>query len=253
MSSVSVGSEGARYRRVDVMLLALTLAAGHVDALGYLALGGVFTANMTGNTVLLGLHVSLEQGAAVVRSLVALGGFGAGLLIGALVVERRRESTPWPPAVTWALGLEAAILGAFAVGFALTGPARERPELHGLILLSAVAMGIQSAAVRRLNVPGIATTYMTGTLTSAVTGLVARSRANAGAAGFSGGAGPFWLVLGVGRTVKLQLLSLLLYGIGAMIAGLALPRWPMLGAIAPVLVVLSVVGVATRLSGNTRG
>jgi uncharacterized membrane protein YoaK (UPF0700 family) len=35
-----------------------------------------------------------------------------------------------------------------------------------LIALSAFAMGIQSAAVRRLGVPGIATTYITGTLTS---------------------------------------------------------------------------------------
>jgi uncharacterized membrane protein YoaK (UPF0700 family) len=37
-----------------------------------------------------------------------------------------------------------------------------------LIGLSAIAMGIQSAAVRRLEVSGIATTYITGTLTHLV-------------------------------------------------------------------------------------
>ena len=37
------------------LLLTLAFAAGYVDALGYLGLGGVFTANMTGNTVLLGI------------------------------------------------------------------------------------------------------------------------------------------------------------------------------------------------------
>src|SRR5262249_61610593 len=38
--------------------------------------------------------------------------------------------------------------------------------VYSLIILSAFAMGVQSAAVRRLGVPGIATTYITGTLTS---------------------------------------------------------------------------------------
>ena len=44
------------------MLLVLTLAAGSVDAISYLGLGHVFTAMMTGNTVLLGL--ALAQGEA---------------------------------------------------------------------------------------------------------------------------------------------------------------------------------------------
>jgi uncharacterized membrane protein YoaK (UPF0700 family) len=41
-----------------------------------------------------------------------------------------------------------------------------------LIILSAFAMGVQSAAVRRLGVPGIATTYITGTLTSLMVDLL---------------------------------------------------------------------------------
>src|SRR4029077_11727293 len=41
-----------------------------------------------------------------------------------------------------------------------------------LIFLFATAMGIQSAAVRRLGVPGIATTYITGTLTSLMVDLL---------------------------------------------------------------------------------
>ena len=73
----------------------------------------------------------------------------------------------------------AVALGGFALGWHLAGGGREAAALLGLIALLAVAMGIQSAAVRRLDVPGIATTYMTGTLTSAVTGLVARRRAPA--------------------------------------------------------------------------
>jgi uncharacterized membrane protein YoaK (UPF0700 family) len=41
-----------------------------------------------------------------------------------------------------------------------------------LIVLSAFAMGVQSAAVRRLGVPGIATTFVTGTLTSLMVDLL---------------------------------------------------------------------------------
>ena len=44
-------------RSRDAMLTSLSLAAGCVDAVGYLGLGQVFVANMTGNTVLLGLAI----------------------------------------------------------------------------------------------------------------------------------------------------------------------------------------------------
>jgi len=56
--------------------------------------------------------------------------------------------------------------------------------LHGvglisLILWSGLAMGIQSAIARRLAVPGVATTYVTGTITA----LVAELTSVSGAAG----------------------------------------------------------------------
>ena len=53
----------------DAMVLVLTWAAGGVDAISYLGLGHVFTANMTGNAVLLGLAVGQGQGLAALRSL----------------------------------------------------------------------------------------------------------------------------------------------------------------------------------------
>jgi uncharacterized membrane protein YoaK (UPF0700 family) len=234
-------SWGERHRR-DIMLLALTWAAGSVDAISFLALGHVFTANMTGNTVLLGLHLAQEQGAAALRSLMALAGFGGGLVIGALLVERSNDEGPWPRAVTRAFALEAAILLGFAVGAHLSGAMREAWEGQVLIVLSAVAMGIQSAAVRRLDVPGISTTYVTGTLTSAVTGLVARSGSAPlrGEAGHGApGAGLWW------RRVRLQLLTLLVYGSGALIAGLVQARWPKLVAILPLVAVVGVVAAAS--------
>jgi uncharacterized membrane protein YoaK (UPF0700 family) len=44
-----------------------------VDAVSYLGLGRVFTANMTGNIVLLGLGIAGSEGLPVVAPLVSLG------------------------------------------------------------------------------------------------------------------------------------------------------------------------------------
>ena len=61
-------------------LLVLTFTTGLVDAVSYLALGRVFTANMTGNIVLLGFGIAGSGGLPVVAPLVSLACFllGAG-------------------------------------------------------------------------------------------------------------------------------------------------------------------------------
>jgi uncharacterized membrane protein YoaK (UPF0700 family) len=148
------------------MLLALTWAAGCIDAISYLGLGHVFTAMMTGNTVLLGLALAQGEVLAALRSIVALIGFSGGVFVGALIVERDSKPAEWPAAVTGALAVETIVLAIFSVTSFLTGGARSAGITYFMIVLLALAMGIQSAAVRRLGVPGIATTYITGTLTS---------------------------------------------------------------------------------------
>src|SRR2546430_888777 len=65
-------------RSRDAMLLALTCVAGLVDAISYLELGHVFTAMMTGNTVLLALALGQGEAMAALRSILALVAFSAG-------------------------------------------------------------------------------------------------------------------------------------------------------------------------------
>ncbi|TMC03207.1 MAG: DUF1275 domain-containing protein [Chloroflexi bacterium] len=149
----------------DVLLLALTAAAGWIDALSYTALGHVFTANMTGNLVLLGLALGNLQAAGTARSAVALAAFAVGALLGSALT--RDAAGEWPGRVTAALGIEAAALIAFAALWHVGG------GLEVLIALAAAGMGIQSAAVRRLAVAGVTTTFVTGTLTSLMAGLAA--------------------------------------------------------------------------------
>jgi uncharacterized membrane protein YoaK (UPF0700 family) len=161
----------------NTLLLLLACAAGAVDAVSYMELGRVLTANMTGNTVLLGLALVQAEGQAALRSALALAGFLAGGALGSSIVDREQRPAVWPPAVTVALALEWLILVVFGVDWLLTSSAGPTPSASAtLILLSALAMGMQSAAARRLDVSGIATTYITGTLTTLVARLVGRVR-----------------------------------------------------------------------------
>ena len=76
-------------------LLVLTFSTGLVDAVSYLGLGRVFTANMTGNIVLLGFGIAGSGGLPVVAPLVSLGAFLVGSAVGGvLAVEDRRASRP---------------------------------------------------------------------------------------------------------------------------------------------------------------
>src|SRR3954449_1670759 len=69
-------------------LLALTFTTGLVDAVSYLGLGRVFTANMTGNVVLLGFGIAGAGGLPVVAPLVSLGAFLVGSAGGGVLAAR---------------------------------------------------------------------------------------------------------------------------------------------------------------------
>jgi len=158
------------------MLLVLTAAAGLVDAISYLEMGHVFTAMMTGNTVLLALAIGQGEVMAALRSTLALVAFSAGAAGGALVLQRGRAVGEWPPIVTITLTIEAGMLGIFAMMWHVKGVGEPSGTLLlVLIALSGLAMGIQAAAVRHLGVPGVASTYITGTLTSLMAELVTGS------------------------------------------------------------------------------
>jgi uncharacterized membrane protein YoaK (UPF0700 family) len=79
--------------------------------------------------------------------------------------------------VTHALALEWGILLVFAVTWQWASGTFPPPAASAaFIVLSALAMGVQSMAARRLDVSGIVTTYITGTLTSLTTRLMGWGR-----------------------------------------------------------------------------
>jgi len=158
-------------QRRDFLLVALTFAAGSVDAVALLRLD-VFTAVMTGNIVLLGLAVGQGAFANALRSVIALVAYGAGVVVGARIVGAVPIETHWAPNVTRALALEWLLQAAFLIGWLLTGANPDGTSAGALIAFSGVAMGIQAATARAL-APGMSTTYVTGTLTGLLSELSA--------------------------------------------------------------------------------
>ena len=159
----------------DGLLVLLTLTTGAVDASCFLHLGNVFSSVITGNLVLLGVAAATQSASLAIHSGVALAGYSAGVLIGAPIATRRaRGGETWPLSVSVTLVAEFCVLAAFSVGWELTGGRPGSTAQVLLIAALAVAMGIQSAAVRQLG--GMSTTYLTGTLTAVVTELVTGDR-----------------------------------------------------------------------------
>ena len=224
---IETASRSTRTR--DSLLLALSFAAGYVDALGYLGLNRVLTANMTGNTVLLAIGLAQLDIDAAVRSTVALAGFLAGAAMGAWIVERDQAKDVWPRAVTRALTVESVLLCVFAAVWQWVGDAPAPLPLAMLIGLAAVGMGVQSAAVRRLEVSGIATTYITGTLTQLVARFMRPTAENSDARSRHGMLlGAVWVV----------------YFGGAATAAIDLRLSPLVAQLLPVAVIVCVVIIA---------
>ena len=147
-------------------LLVMTGVTGLVDAVSYLSLGRVFTANMTGNIVLLGFAMAHVSGLSIARSLTALLAFLVGAILGGRVMTRANADSQIRCAAQ-AFLLEVAFL--FAASFCSIGYRGERLEESFqpfvLIMLTALAMGIRNAAVRKLAVPDLTTTVLTLTIT----------------------------------------------------------------------------------------
>src|SRR5712691_3848713 len=147
-------------------LLALTGVTGLVDAVSFLGLGHVFTANMTGNVVFLAFAVAGTPGLSMVRSSTSLVAFlvGAGLggRLGVVMAAASRRRWLLTAAVSEAVLL---VLAAIAsIGFDI-GSATLPERLYTMIVLTALAMGLRNATVRRLAVPDLTTTVLTLTLT----------------------------------------------------------------------------------------
>jgi len=147
-------------------LLGMTVVTGLVDAVSYLSLGRVFTANMTGNLLVLAFSTARVSGLSIARSLTALLSFLMGAIFGGRIMARATAEAQIQFAVQTFL-LEVVFL--FAASFCAIGYRghllEDSFQMFALIALMALAMGTRSAAVRKLAIPDLTTTVLTLTIT----------------------------------------------------------------------------------------
>ena len=166
MNNSSIGNNPTAEKIAPYVLLGMTAVTGLVDAVSFLSLGSVFTANMTGNILILAFATARVSGLSVARSSTALIAFVMGAILGGRITARASADSRIRFAAQ-AFLLEVVFLS--AASFCSIG---YRSDLLGhslqplvLIAFTGLAMGTRNAVVRRLAIPDLTTTVLTLTVT----------------------------------------------------------------------------------------
>jgi uncharacterized membrane protein YoaK (UPF0700 family) len=136
----------------------LTLIAGIADAVGYITMGGVFAANMTGNTVLAGIAAAQRNYTDAWHHLAPLLAFFVGAMLSRLLLRLSHKPT---------IGLlvEAALLA--IVGFLTL-------DREVAVMIVALAMGVQASAITHFAGSAVSTVVVTSTLARTADALLDR-------------------------------------------------------------------------------
>ena len=208
-------------------MLALTFSTGVADAVGYLALDKVFTGNMTGNVVILGMGAAGADGLPVVGPALALAAFLAGAAVGGRAL-RRLPGAPLRQAPVL-LALAGLAFTAAAVWFGVGAVRIGTPAAFGITAVLAAAMGLQAAVARGIAVQDVTTVVVTSTLT----GLAADS----------------WFGARADQPWRRRLGAVALIGLGALVGALLVAYRPWAGV---ALTAVLTLGVATAVATANR-
>lgn len=144
------------------LMLALTFSTGVIDAVGYLGLDRVFTGNMTGNVVILGMAITGADGLPIAGPVIALIGFVLGAMIAGRIL--RPEPAGWSTRSTVLFVTVGLILTASAVAAFVTETGRQEWVALSITGALGLAMGMQAGAARHLAVKDVTTVVVTSTL-----------------------------------------------------------------------------------------
>jgi uncharacterized membrane protein YoaK (UPF0700 family) len=194
------------------LMMVLTFTTGINDAIGYLGLDKVFTGNMTGNVVILGMALVPGSDLPVLGPALALIAFLAGAACGGRAV--RSATTAWTAIVSAMFAVVAVVMVALAVFLFIAGDEPAQGVMITATTAAAFAMGIQAAVARHIAVKDVTTVVVTSTLT----GLAADSFLGSGKGGGSGRRFTAVAVILVGAAVGAVLLKVHL-GAGLLLAG----------------------------------
>ncbi|HEY2529451.1 MAG TPA: YoaK family protein [Xanthobacteraceae bacterium] len=146
------------------MPMLLSFVAGYIDSYTYLALFGLFAAQVTGSFVIAGAELVTRESGVVGKLLAVIAFLVAAALTAALVGFLRHNGQAALPAM---LALETALLATFATMILLGPPINGAGDWYGIVagLFAAMAMGAQSVLVRLLMRGIPQTNVMTGNMT----------------------------------------------------------------------------------------
>ena len=144
--------------RDTVRATILTIIAGIADAVGYITMGGVFAANMTGNTVLAGIAAAQRNYTDAWHHLAPLLAFFAGAMLSRLLLRLSHKPTA-------GLLVEAALLA--VVGFLPI-------DRELAVMIVAMAMGVQASAITHFAGNAVSTVVVTSTLARTADALLDR-------------------------------------------------------------------------------
>ena len=145
-----------------MLLLALTLVTGVIDAISLLALGRVFVANMTGNVVVTGFAIAGVPEFSLVTSLVVLAAFLLGAAAGGYLIQRIDQRGTLLRAAAL---IEWVLLAVCLVMVLVRAPVVGSAWTVTTAALAAVAMGVQNAVARRIAVPDLNTSVVSMSMT----------------------------------------------------------------------------------------
>lgn len=143
------------------LMLALTFSTGVVDAVGYLGLDRVFTGNMTGNVVILGMGLADVANLPVLGPLVALLGFITGAAFGGRTLHRSTRG--WSGYTTGILIVVASVQVTLAI-VTVVESSLSRTAAAVLVATLGMAMGLQAATARHIAVQDVTTVAVTATI-----------------------------------------------------------------------------------------
>jgi uncharacterized membrane protein YoaK (UPF0700 family) len=139
-------------RRNVALACALSALAGYVDAIGFIHLGGLFVAFMSGNSTRMGVSLAEGQWWSAAKSLGLIALFVVGAAGGSLMVLGRGMNRQ--PGVLLA---EALLLAAAALCYAID-------LSNAAIAAMVLAMGLENAVFQIRGGAGLGLTYVTGAL-----------------------------------------------------------------------------------------
>ncbi|MGW4199104.1 DUF1275 family protein [Streptomyces sp. NPDC005004] len=160
-----IGSKSGSERSLRIAVMLLVAASGALESVSFLGLERVFAGVMTSNLALLGMAVGRGESVGVTAAVLALAGFGLGVLIGAWHTRgSATAATRWPRCVVVVLAAEAVLLAVGALVWGLTGGRPGETTRYVMQVGAGLAMGAQSAAMVAAGHTAAPTTYLTGTL-----------------------------------------------------------------------------------------